>query len=194
MRKEGIAKPLTTEMADQIIDNIQAFSAYPERDTAMFLVSFRAGLRVGEIASLVWGDILQKDGKIKETFSLRKDTTKGKKGGLAFLTHPELRLALEVHKQSVKSISSKAPVFLSRKQGHFSSVSMSRLFKHIYARAGFEGYSSHSGRKGLGKALNEANVNIYNIQKVLRHSSITTTVNHYISVDEDLLAKMVSRV
>ena len=208
MRKEGIAKPLNADKLSVILQDIQENSAFAVRDKALVLVSFRSGLRVGEIASLVWDDILTKNGEIKETFSLRKATTKGKKGGLAFFTHPELRSALsdllaetlsvksicEGSTTSVKSICREDPVFRSRKGGAFSNVSLSRLFTNTYARAGMEGLSSHSGRKGLCKALNEANVNVYNIQKVLRHSSISTTINHYISVDEDLLANMVKGV
>lgn len=197
MRKEGIAKPLNADKLSVILQDIQENSAFAVRDKALVLVSFRSGLRVGEIASLVWDDILTKNGEIKETFSLRKVTTKGKKGGLAFFTHPELRSALSdllAETLSVKSICREDPVFRSRKGGAFSNVSLSRLFTNTYARAGMEGLSSHSGRKGLCKALNEANVNVYNIQKVLRHSSISTTINHYISVDEDLLANMVKGV
>ena len=197
MRKEGIAKPLNSDKLSVILQDIQENSAFPVRDKALVLVSFRSGLRVGEIASLLWGDILNKNGDIRETFSLRKSITKGKKGGLAFFTHEELRSALSELKEealSVKPICYQSPVFVSRKGGAFSNVSMSRLFTNIYTRAGFEGLTSHSGRKGLCKALNEANVNIYNIQKVLRHSSINTTIKHYISVDEDLLANMVKGV
>lgn len=81
MRKEGIAKPLNSGKLSVILQDIQENSAFPVRDKALVLVSFRSGLRVGEIASLLWGDILNKNGEIRETFSLRKSTTKGKKGG-----------------------------------------------------------------------------------------------------------------
>ena len=49
-------------------------------------------------------------------------------------------------------------------------------------------------RRGLARALNEQNVSVYNIQKILRHSNIQTTVTHYLSVDEDTLANLVEGV
>ena len=85
-------------------------------------------------------------------------------------------------------------VFISRKSTPFSPSSMSRLFSHIYVRAGFEGCTSHTGRRSLCKNLNAQNVSVYNIQKIMRHSNIQTTINHYLSVDEETLANLVEEV
>ena len=71
---------------------------------------------------------------------------------------------------------------------------MSRLYTHLYLRAGYEGATGHCGRKSLARNLNEQNVSVYNIQKVLRHSNIQTTVKHYLSVDEETLANLVEGV
>ena len=76
----------------------------------------------------------------------------------------------------------------------FSPSSMSRLVSTLYSNAGYERASNHSGRRSLAANLNKQNVSVYNVSKILRHSSITTTVNHYLSVDKDTLAELVKSV
>ena len=190
---EGQARPLNNDEFQKVIDSVRAESIDPLRDIAILQMSFRAGLRCGEIANLLLTDILDGAGEIKRSVTLRKATTKGSRGGVAFLSHAELRDALGtyiVQKRSTISTDFNN-VFISRKASPFSPSSMSRLFTHIYKRAGYEGATSHTGRRSLCKHLNAQNVSVYNIQKVMRHKSISTTVNHYLSVDEEVLARLV---
>ena len=193
---EGQSKTLKTEEFQQVIRHTLKSSPFPIRDCAILQVSYRCGLRAKEIAELKISDILDNKGEIKETVTLRKKTTKGHRGGVAFFTHPEVREALSKYLVQIRS--SKATqyenVFISKKGTPFSPSSMSRLFTHIYKRAGFEGCTSHSGRRSLCKNLNAQNVSVYNIQKIMRHSNIQTTVNHYLSVDEETLANLVEEV
>lgn len=192
---EGQAKPLSQQEFHSVIECVRRVSTTSYRDIAILQMSFRAGLRAKEIAELKLSDVMDGNGAIKRTVTLRKAATKGGKGGVAFLSHQELRDALEAYIVLNRSkISTEYEnVFISRKGTPFSPSSMSRLFRHIYARAGLEGCSSHSGRRSLAKILNAENVSIYNIQKILRHSNIQTTVTHYLSVDEDKLAEIVER-
>lgn len=187
---EGQSKTLKTEEFQQVIRHTLKSSPFPIRDCAILQVSYRCGLRAKEIAELKLSDILDNKGEIKETVTLRKKTTKGHRGGVAFFTHPEVREALS--KYLVQNRSSKATqyenVFISKKLTPFSPSSMSRLFTTIYNKAGFNGCTSHAGRKSLCVNLNKQNVSTYNIQQIMRHASITTTVDHYLKVDEDTLA------
>lgn len=195
-REEGAARPVTSQQFQELTDIIRRKSTTPLRDIALLQMSFRAGLRAMEIAALQLDSILDSEGNIQRTVRLKKNGTKGAKGGIAYLSHPELREALSAY--LVLDRSSKSTkynnVFISRKGTPFSPSSMSRLFSHLFRRGGLEGYSCHSGRKGLARALNEQNVSVYNIQKILRHSNIQTTVTHYLSVDEDTLANLVEGV
>ena len=148
------------------------------------------------MAALKLSDVLDAKGEIKRSITLRRIATKGGKGGVAYMSHAELREALEAYivlKRS-KLSTEYENVFISRKSTPFSPSSMSRLFSHIYARAGFDGCTSHTGRRSLCKNLNAQNVSVYNIQKIMRHSNIQTTINHYLSVDEETLANLVEEV
>lgn len=49
------------------------------RNRAMLLISFWSGMRVGEIASLKIGDVLETDGKVKTEIWLKPEQTKGKR-------------------------------------------------------------------------------------------------------------------
>jgi len=195
-RKEGIAKPLDSQQFQRVIDDTRRKSTDALQQIAILQMSFRTGLRAMEIAALELDDILEPDGEIKRTITLRKVTTKGTKGGIAYLSHIELREALSTYivlKRS-KITTEYKNVFISRKGTPFSPSSMSRLFSHMYKRAGFYGCTGHTGRRSLAKLLNAQNASIYNIQKILRHSNIQTTVNHYLSVDEETLANLVEGV
>lgn len=195
-RQEGAARPVTSQQFQRLTDIVRRNSTTSLRDVALLQMSFRAGLRAMEIAALEMDTILDQNGEILRTIRLKKSGTKGAKGGIAYLSHPELREALRAYivlDRSNKSTEYQN-VFISRKGTPFSPSSMSRLFSHLFTRGGLDGYTCHSGRKGLARALNEQNVSVYNIQKILRHSNIQTTVNHYLSVDEDTLANLVEGV
>jgi integrase/recombinase XerD len=195
-RQEGAARSVTSQQFQRLTDIVRRNSTTSLRDVALLQMSFRAGLRAMEIAALEIDTILDQNGEILRTIRLKKSGTKGAKGGIAYLSHPELREALRAYivlDRSNKSTEYQN-VFISRKGTPFSPSSMSRLFSHLFTRGGLDGYTCHSGRKGLARALNEQNVSVYNIQKILRHSNIQTTVNHYLSVDEDTLANLVEGV
>ena len=193
---EGQARPLNTADFQLVIDDVRRKSTSALMHIALLQMSFRAGLRAKEIAELKLSDVLDSKGEIKRSITLRKIATKGNKGGAAYMSHAELREALSIYIVQVRSkISTEYEnVFISRKGTPFSPSSMSRLFTHIYARAGFEGCTSHTGRRSLCKELNAQNVSVYNIQKIMRHSNIQTTINHYLSVDEETLANLVEGV
>ena len=193
---EGQARTLNNEQFQDVIDYTWKTSAHPLRDIAILQVSFRAGLRAAEIAQMTLSDLFDSNGDMKSKIVLRKKTTKGNKGGVAFFVNPELREALA--RYIVEERSSKATTFdnvkKSKKLTPFHPSSMSRLFGTLYRNAGYEGATGHTGRRSLAKNRNEQNVSVYNIQKILRHSNIQTTVRHYLSVDEDTLASIMSDV
>jgi len=195
-RKEGTAKPLNEQEFQEVIDYTMATSQHPLRDCAILQISVRVGLRAGEIAQIELGDIMSLKGEIRKQVTLRKKTTKGDKGGVAYFSHPEVREALSKYIVEVRSKleSDHDNVFISKKGSPFSNNSMCRLFSTLYAKAGYPDAKGHSGRKSLARNLNRNNVSIYNIQQILRHSNIQTTIKHYVSVDEEVLENLVGSV
>lgn len=52
------------------------------RNRAALMLSYLAGLRVGEIAALQWGNLVDVDGKVREQLRLSAAVTKGGMRGL----------------------------------------------------------------------------------------------------------------
>ena len=50
---------------------------YSTRDRAMFMLTYLAGMRVGEVAALKVFDVYEDDGRVKEQIRLSKSQTKG---------------------------------------------------------------------------------------------------------------------
>ena len=64
----------------RLLDHV-SHSRHPERDRAMVLLSFKAGLRAKEIAGLRWSMVTDASGEITDAISLPNSASKGKGGG-----------------------------------------------------------------------------------------------------------------
>ena len=73
------AKTLTTNELEQVLRYISS-TTYAQRNRAMLLMGYWAGLRVKEIAQLKMGDVLNDDGTIKSEIRLSAQQTKGNDG------------------------------------------------------------------------------------------------------------------
>ena len=64
------AKTLTTQEIRRVLDYI-ATRNHAARNRAMLLITYQAGLRVGEVAALQYGDVVAEDHSIKAEILLR---------------------------------------------------------------------------------------------------------------------------
>ena len=87
------AKILSRHQEKAVVDYL-THTRNPERDRAMFLLSIKAGLRVGEIAALTWAMVTDATGNVSEAIALPDNASKGKSGRTIYL-HPDLKQALE---------------------------------------------------------------------------------------------------
>ena len=72
---------------------------HPLRDTTIFMVSFYAGLRAKEIASLKLGDVFDETGAVRDQFILGVDQSKGGQRRTVYLNQ-RLRKALANYAKS----------------------------------------------------------------------------------------------
>ncbi len=152
------------------------------RNKCVLLFSHFIGLRSKEIAALTIGDVYDiRLMAIKEIIRLKRGYTKGKKFREAFLVDPTtidiLTKYLETRKED---LSADAPLFRSQKGGHFSANTMQRMIGLCYKKAGINA-SSHSGRRSFATNLIRRNADIYSIQQLMGHSSISTTQIYFTS-------------
>lgn len=163
------------------------------RNRMALLLSHYAGLRVGEIATLAWADVLTSSGEIKQQFYLRAENTKANE---ARAVHVNARLARELlayRNYAQPNLASSSPLIVSQKGGAFSANSLCQLFARMYVEAGIEGASSHSGRRWFITRLAHAGISAKVIMTLAGHKNLNTT-QRYIEVNDELLARAVDRL
>ena len=93
MAKQGKASTLDSLRHQQFLSFL-ATTRQSKQNKAIYLLGYRAGLRVGSIAGLRLNDVLDSSGNLKEVVELRREIVKNRKNYAVYLVHPELREAL----------------------------------------------------------------------------------------------------
>jgi len=86
------AKVLSAEEMKRLLAVIEA-GKHAARNRAAVMLSHLAGLRVGEIATLLIGDVYEADGKIREQIVLKAVNTKTKEYDSLCVRHVPIKLA-----------------------------------------------------------------------------------------------------
>jgi integrase/recombinase XerD len=81
----------------------------------MLLLTHLAGMRVGEVAALTWGDVVNADGRVKDEIRLNGDQTKGGHPRIVFLS-PKLLKELEVFVGTAKQREAHWAFFATQKE------------------------------------------------------------------------------
>ena len=119
---------------------------HAERNRLAFTLSIYAGLRVGEIAALRFGDVITAEGSARREIKLGAHQTKGSKGRTV-IASTRVRKEIDTYLKMRSTWRNDSPLIPSQRNGRaFSTVTLSMLFKEIYATAGIR-TSSHSGRR-----------------------------------------------
>jgi len=187
------AKTLNQEELRRVLD-YTATRKHSLRNRVLVLVSFLSGMRVGEIASLRYSDVVSADGTIKNEIYLTAEQTKGSEGRTVFVSD-RLRKELESYIVSYKPINTNRKFFYSQKSTSdgFTANTLTQFFHYLYKRAGIDGASSHSGRRSFATNIASKGVGIRVLQKLLGHKNIQTT-SVYIYASDDMLRKAVELV
>lgn len=166
-----------------------ALSRHAVRDKAMLLLTHLAGMRVGEVAALRVGDVLDADGNIKGELRLGAHQTKGNVGRVVFISD-RLQKELTAHARALHSRAPDEPFFMTQKRTAFSANSLTQHFIALYKRAGLEGATSHSGRRTFITNLAAQGISVRVLAALAGHRSIATT-QRYIDVNDDMLRRAV---
>jgi integrase len=193
------AKTFDDAQFDKFLKFIDENSTLPARDRLMAMLSFKAGLRAGEIAKIDLNAMTTVDGKIAPVISIFSNV--GKKNRQREIPmHAEVRKALAEFikafpKATFVAISSR-PFRHAVRYGRplpttyerASPDAVTRYLNKLYRKAGFEGASTHSGRRTFGtKAARVANMHhcsLRDVQLLLGHARLETT-ERYLEPSED---------
>lgn len=154
------AKTLTDDQLGELLGWVSRKTRFPERNTAIVLLSFKAGLRAREIAGLRWEHVTDNTGAIgdDQELVLTNDATKGK-SGRSIPIQPALRNALRVLQvyEQEKGRGATADYVMTLAKGNQNLTSRSNSIAVLfngkskvdgwYSSLGFVGCTSHSGRR-----------------------------------------------
>ena len=177
------AKTLTTAELEQVLRYIST-RKYAERNRAMLLMGFWAGLRVKEIAQLKMGDVLNEDGTIRSEIRLSAEQTKGNDGRTIFLP-AKLKEELAVYLKTRHIKEPTIALFHTSNRLSFTPNTLCQHFFWLYKRAGIAGASSHSGRRNFITSLANKGISVRILASLAGHKNIAVT-QKYIDVNDDM--------
>lgn len=187
------AKTLNQQEIRRVLDHIST-RKHAVRNRAILQTSFLSGMRVGEIASLKYRDVVDGEGNIKNQILLTADMTKGSEARIVFINE-KLRKELQVYAKTYKPADSSQKFFYSQKKTSdgFSSNTLTQYFHYLYRNAGIEGASSHSGRRSFITSIASKGVSVRVLMSLAGHKHLGTT-QKYIDVNDDLLRSAVELI
>ena len=183
------ARALNTVEMEQVLAHVNA-GRHAHRNRCFILLTHLAGMRVGEVASLRWMDVLTADGHIKEEIRLLPEMTKGKHARTVFVStrlREELQRYADIYRRSATL---ECPLFYSQKDARkgFTANSLTQTIAKLYRGAGLDGATSHSGRRSFLTNLANKGTAIHLLRTLAGHRSISTTATYLYSSPTQLKA------
>jgi integrase len=186
------AKVLRPGQIRAVLDHIER-TRHPVRNRVIFLLSLRAGLRAKEIASLEWRMITDAESEIADSIRLTNAAAKGRSGGVVPMAS-ELHLALRSLRQISCQPFGSAKVITTERSAATSAQVIINLFREWYLALGFDGCSSHSGRRTFitmaARNIGQFGGSLRDVQALARHNSLTMT-QRYIEIDSRAMQMVV---
>ena len=179
-----------TEAEQKRILAVVAQTKYAARNRLAFVLSYQAGMRVGEIAGLIVGDVFEADGTgyrtVRSQIRLSSEITKGGHARTVFVSD-RLRREIERYRATLgDTVKPDRPLLQTQKRTAFSANTLCQLMGDLYEQAGLEGASSHSGRRWFITKLAHSGISAKVIMQLGGHKHLTTT-QRYIEVNDDLM-------
>jgi integrase/recombinase XerD len=159
------------------------------------MLSVKAGLRAKEIASLTWRMVTDPQGQIGQAIHLENRASKGQSGRVVPMNE-EVRAALVEYSKTV-IVSDSAFLIESERSKGMSPQAVVNLFWRWYRHVGFDGCSSHSGRRTFitiaARKISTVGGSLRDVQLLAGHSNLRTTQG-YIEANAEAQVRIVELV
>ncbi|BEI40637.1 hypothetical protein PHIN9_05680 [Polynucleobacter sp. HIN9] len=163
-----------------------------KRNRAIILLTHLAGMRIGEVAALRIADVLASDGTVRKEVTLSAMQTKGNRSRTVLLNQ-RMQAELAAYLQTVRVRDQKQPLFATQRSAGFTANSLTQVVNGIYKKAGLDGCSSHSGRRGFLTNLAEKGVSVRVMMALAGHQNMSTT-QRYIDLRPGVLRNAVELI
>jgi len=207
------SKTLSDAQLKRLLAFVKTETGFPERNAVIVQLSFRAGLRSKEIACLTWemcvdeGIVGGKDCELE----LRDIASKGKRGGRRIPMNADLRIALEelyeLERNKGDAERGTATAFVvtlaratsvkSRAASVAFLMNGNRAQQGWFAKLGFEGVTSHAGRRTFltkaARMVSSVGGSLKDVMELAGHSSLQMTAR-YIDENAEAKRKLVSKM
>ena len=157
-------------------------STFATRNRGLFMLGVSTGGRISELLSLTNGDVYQNRKAVTDLL-FDKSIVKGGEVSRAVPVNRDGRRAIEDligwHREKYGKLDVKRPLFPSRNKS--GTVPMNRqtaheMLKQAFLAAGLNGkLATHSLRKSFAQRVYEQSGDIYLVQELLGHRSVSTT-------------------
>jgi integrase/recombinase XerD len=189
------AKTLSSAQVKAVLLHLER-SRNPIRNRLIFLLSIKAGLRAKEIAELTWRMVTDAQGEVSSEIRLEDSASKGRSGGVIAM-NSELRHALTDWRKRSWVGNGKVRVIRTERSVQTNAGVIVNLIRSWYSELGFEGCSSHSGRRtfitNAARKISLVGGSLRDVQALARHSSLSTT-QRYIECDVDAQRRVVELI
>ena len=156
------------------------------RNRVAVMLSYLAGLRVGEIAALKVGDVFGGDGSVRDQIILKAAYTKSNEARTVFVSQRLQREMARYRASLAEQQANDNPLLMTQKRTAFSANTLCQLFGQLYSNAGIDGASSHSGRRSFITKLAHSAVSPKVIMTLAGHKHLGTT-QRYIEVNDEMM-------
>lgn len=185
------AKVLTPREFGRVLEHVGQGGA-AQRNRCIVLLSFKAGLRACEIAGLSWEMVTGPDGRVSTALAVGDAIAKNGRGRVVPI-HTELKAVLN-ELRVAQGRPTTGPVVRSQRGGHMTAKGIVNWFTALYSKLGFDGCSSHSGRRTFitqsARLLAKVGGSLRDIQELAGHRALTTT-ERYIEGDREAQRKLI---
>ena len=178
------ARTINKTQIKQVIEVIKSCSRYPLRDISMLMLTHLCGLRVGEVATLTFDEIVDSNGQVLDEITLSAEKTKSKRSRKIILPR-QMQRHLQEYISDMSGIPKHGYLFSTQKNSHFTPNTASQHLKRLYERAGITGATSHSGRRTWLTRLSQKGVSVFVLADMAGHRQLQTTMK-YVSVNDEM--------
>lgn len=176
------ARTLSPRELRRVLDHV-ATRRHAARNRLMILMTHWAGMRVGEVASLLRGDAIGRDGQVRAEIRLAAHQTKGRHARVVFVSE-RLRREIAAYARSLDDADPNLPLFATQKREGFSANTLCGTLNAIYRQAGLDGASSHSGRRSFITVLAGKGIGVRVLAALAGHRSLSSILP-YIDASDD---------